>query len=276
MAHRYVGDSVFLQQDKGQIGSDGTDFSMVIPLACWGYALETVRFEHVPMLSPVPVAWWRGTAATTVTVANECFMDEMATLAGVDPLAFRLKHLPPGHVSRAIYGSTQVAVEADLMRRVLVAAADRAGWGQPPAPGWFRGIAAGFYDCDATYTAAVAEVTVGAGGPRIHRLVIASDSGLVLNHGRVEAQLFSNAVFALGSVMGQEITAERGRVRQTGFADFPLPTLADLPIIEPVTLESTRQPSGIGEPATPVITAALVNALSAALGRRVTTLPLKA
>lgn len=269
-AHRYVGESVFRQQEPQLVRADGYDFSMAIPFATYGYDVPALDFDQHPMEPQVPCAWWRGTASTTVQVAQECFMDELAALAGADPLDFRLRHLPAGRESRWEYTKGEVVTfRADLMRGVLDAAARAAGWGRT---GVAQGIACGLYDCPDTYTACVAEVVVEGGRPRLARLVVATDCGLVLNPDRVEGQVVSNAVFAVAS-LGQAITFRDGRAQQESFADFPLPTAADLPEIRSVVLPSTRPPSGIGEPATSVVTAAILNALAKATGRRAEGLP---
>ncbi|HYE50922.1 MAG TPA: molybdopterin cofactor-binding domain-containing protein [Azospirillaceae bacterium] len=274
--HRTAAQSVFAQQEPGMMRPDGGDWTVGIPMATYGYAAANLAFEHHPMPARVPVAWWRGTASTTVQVAQECFMDELAALAGADPLEFRLRHLPPGRVSRAGYTEGEVVTfEADLMRRVLAAAAQAGGWGAP-APDGALGIACGLYDCPATYTACVAEVALRDGRPRVTRLVVATDCGLAVTPDVVRAQLVGGAVFALGSVFGQSIDFAGGRVRQRSFGDFPLPALADMPEIVPLVLESDRPPSGIGEPCIPVVTAAVMNAVSSATGRRVRSLPLGA
>ncbi len=271
-AHRYVGESVFRQQEPQLVRADGYDFSMAIPFATYGYDVPALDFDQHPMEPQVPCAWWRGTASTTLQVAQECFMDELAALAGTDPLAFRLRHLPKGRESSWSYmEGGAVTFRADLMRGVLEAAAKAAGWGG--RAGVAQGIACGLYDCPDTYTACVAEVAMGGGTPRLSRLVVATDCGLAVNPDRVQAQLVSNAVFAFASLT-QAITFRRGRAQQESFADFPLPTAADLPEVEAVVLPSTRPPSGIGEPATPVVTAAILNALAKATGRRPAGLPL--
>ncbi|HYC03732.1 MAG TPA: molybdopterin cofactor-binding domain-containing protein [Azospirillaceae bacterium] len=272
--HRIAAQSVFGQQEPKLLTPEGADFSMSIPMATYGYAVPNLSFEQHPMPARVPVAWWRGTTSTTAQVVHECFMDELAALAGEDPLAFRLRHLPPGRVSKAAYTKgEEPSFTADLMRRTLKAAAEAANWGTP-LKGGARGIAGGMYDCPATYTACVADVVLENGKPRVTRLVVATECGLALTPDIVKAQLVGGAVFALGSVLGQEITFAGGRVQQRDFAAFPLPGLRDLPEIMPVILESDRAPNGIGEPCIPIVTAAVMNAVSAATGKRVRSLPL--
>lgn len=223
-----------------------------------GYSIPNIYIDHAVRSSPVPVGSWRGVHSNHNAIFLECFIDEMAHAAGRDPYDFRraMMRSRPRHLA------------------VLRAAAERAGWGTASPQGQHKGIA----HCMAygSYVAAVAEVSVDAAGQvRVHRLVIALDCGHVVNPDQVTAQIEGSVAFALGAVLDQEITIESGRVVQRNFDHFPIPRLAAMPAVEAVLVPSGEDWGGVGEAVTPVIAPAILNAIHAATGKRVRTLPLK-
>ncbi len=156
----------------------------------------------------VPVGFWRAPGQQNAFY-RECFIDELAVAAGRDPVEFRLAMLKEG----------------DKNRLVLEAVAKAAGWGAPLRPGVHRGVAVA--DGFGSFAAMVAEVSVSAAGePRVERLVLAVDSGYVVNPDTCRAQAESNVVFGLGSILYQENNVKDGRIVESNFHDFPLP--ADL------------------------------------------------
>jgi CO/xanthine dehydrogenase Mo-binding subunit len=155
---------------------------------------------------------------------------------------------------------------------VLDLAATKAGWGTPPPAGRFRGIAQhASFD---SFAAAVAEVEVSGTSIAVRRVVVALDCGLVVNPNLVAAQMEGSVVFALGAAMKQQITWKGGRVEQSSFLDFDLVRMDGCPVIETHVVPGEGRPTGVGEPGVPPIAPAVANAIFAATGKRLRTMPL--
>lgn len=198
---------------------------------------------------------WRSVDLSYGTFFLESFVDELAQAAGEDPLAFRLALLD----------------ERPRVARALRAAADCAGWGAA-APG--RGLGAAVVSAWGTVCAQVAEVSVTDNRLVVHRICCAIDPGTIVNPDLVKAQVEGGILYGLGAALAQEITVTGGRVEQSSFRDYPTIRLADTPRIDVVLLESPDVPiGGVGEPPVPPIAPALCNAIAAATGRRVRSLP---
>jgi len=164
--------------------------------------------------------------------------------------------------------------EADLRRlkKVLQVAAEKAGWGRKLPAGHGLGLACHAYD-GRSYAAQVAEVSVVKGRLKVHKITCAVDCGPVVNPAGLQAQVEGGIVFGLSALFTQ-ITWEKGRTVQTGYLDFPLLRLADTPVIETHVVVGSDTPTGIGEPPVPLPIPAVLNALFAATGKRIRTLPL--
>ncbi len=203
------------------------------------------------------VGYWRCVSHYFNCFANEGFVDELAQAAGKDPVAFRLDMLK---------GKPRFA-------NVLRQAADRAGWGKPLAAGRAQGVALmEGYD---TYMAMVAEVSRGSDGEiRVHKVTSVSDMGRVVNPDTVDAQIMSSIIYGLSSALYNEITFDKGRVQQTNFDNYRVMRMNEAPVIDSVVVASTEKPGGIGEPGTAVSVAAVANAVSRLIGKRVRTLPM--
>jgi CO/xanthine dehydrogenase Mo-binding subunit len=185
----------------------------------------------------------------------ESFIDELAAAAKADPYEFRrglLKHAP-----RAL--------------GVLELAAKTAGWGSPPQPGRFRGIAQ--HRSFLSYVAEVAEVSVEQGQLRVHRIVCAVDCGRVVNPDIVRAQMESGIVFGLSAALKQRITYRGGKVEQSNFHDYRMLRMREMPRIDVAIVDSTEPPTGVGEPGVPPVAPAVANAIAAATGQRPRKLP---
>jgi isoquinoline 1-oxidoreductase beta subunit len=217
-----------------------------------------VRAQRVRL--PVPTGSWRGLGLLANTFALEGFMDELAHAAGEDPLAFRLKHLGEDEQGRR-------------WRRVLEAAATRAGWGTAVPEGRARGLAC---SVDAkTVVAQVAEVSVEGGRVRVHRITCAVDCGLVVNPDGATAQVEGAVTMALSSTLLEQLTWKDGQVQAENFHDYPLLTMADAPDIDTVFVGEGETPLGMGEPPLGPVAAAVANAVFALTGQRLRSLPLK-
>ena len=160
------------------------------------------------------------------------------------------------------------------LKGVLKLAAEKAGWGSPLPNGVARGIA-GYYSFE-TYTAAVAEVSVKNGVPKIHRLVYAVDCGRPVNPEGIRAQVEGAAIYGLSAALHDAITIKGGRVVQSNFNDYQMPRIADAPKTEIYIVPSKEEPTGIGEPGLPVVAASVCNAIYALSKKRIRRLPIRA
>ncbi|MES2130257.1 MAG: molybdopterin cofactor-binding domain-containing protein [Pseudomonadota bacterium] len=201
----------------------------------------------------VPVGYWRSVASSHNGFALESFVDELALAAGVDPLAYR----------RSMLG------EGGRERKVLDAAVACAG---QPGAGQQRGVA--LVAANGSVVAIVADLSVKGTAVKLHRISCAIDCGTVINPGSVRAQMEGGIAFALSATFYGEITLKDGAVEQSNFHDYRLLSLADLPPLEIVLVESSAAPGGAGEEAVGPVAPAIANALFAATGKRIRDLPL--
>jgi isoquinoline 1-oxidoreductase beta subunit len=220
----------------------------------YSIAGKRVRSQHVA--SHVPVHFWRSNGFSFNTFFTESFIDECALSANADPLDYRRKLLrsSPRH------------------HAVLDRVAEMASWDSPLAPGRGRGIA--IEECYRSVVAQVVEVTVGADREiTVDRVFCAVDVGLVINPDAVRAQMEGGIVFGLTTALMSKINFEGGAVVENNFHDFPMLRIADVPAITVQIVESDLPPGGAGEPGVVPVAAALGNAIYAATGTRIRSLP---
>ncbi len=234
---------------------DGIDFTAVRTFADATYEIPNQLVEYAMRNPHVPVGFWRAPGLQN-SFYRECFIDEVAHAAGKDPLALRLAMMKPD----------------DKNRRVLEAAAKMAGYNQPLPAGVFRGIAQS--DGFGSYTAMVAEVSVRDGAIKVHRVVFAIDSGYVVNPQACRAQAEGNVIYCLGQLY-EAHTIKDGRVVESNFHDFPLPRMPEMPRVETYFVPTGGFWGGHGEPGALNVMPAVLNAVFAATGKRVRSLPLK-
>jgi isoquinoline 1-oxidoreductase beta subunit len=220
------------------------------------YGFASQHMSHVATKSGVPVGFWRSVGHSHNAFFSESFIDELAVATKQDPLAFRLKLLK----------------DAPRYAAVLQLAADKASWGTPLPAGRSRGIA--LHKSFGSIVAQVAEVSLSNGQIRVHRVVCAIDCGTVVNPGTVAQQMESSVVYALSAALFGKIDIVGGVVQQSNFADAPMLTLSQTPVVETHIVPSTRHPAGVGEPAVPPLAPAVGNALFALTGKRQRALPL--
>jgi isoquinoline 1-oxidoreductase subunit beta len=275
LTHSYAAESVLAQQEPDQISADGADSNLAAPLVSMFYAVPNVRLEHRPVRPMVPCTWWRGTYWNNVTAATECFIDELAQLAGEDSIAFRLKHL-------AVEGKQEFTVTRDLripfdparMRRVLETLARSALWSTSAAVGSARGVACGIYDSPECHAAVAVEMALHDGEPALRNATVVLDVGTAINPSVVQAQAMGGFIMGASAALREQITWRQGTVEQKGFEDYPLLRMRDCPPIEVVIVPSDAGICGVGEIVTPAAIGAVTNAASRLLGERIRSWPI--
>lgn len=238
---------------EGQLDTSSVEGAHDLPYETQNLYVDWVRKEN-----GIPVGFWRSVGSSHTAFSTECFLDELAFAAKKDPLAYRLSLLEkhPRHAG------------------VLKLAAEKAGWNRRTQKGVFRGIAV--HESFGSYVAQVAEVSVGKDGvPKIHRVVCAIDCGQVVNPDTVAAQMESCIIFGLTAVLYGEITLKNGRAEQRNFYDYKMLRMNESPKIETYIVPSTEKHGGVGEPGTPPTAPAVVNAIFAATGKRIRSLPIR-
>ncbi len=218
------------------------------------YSIPNIRVSHAPVEVPVPLGFWRSVENSYTAFFIESFIDEMAAAAGVDPLTFRLRMLEshPRHAE------------------VLKVAASR-GEFMGASDGIARGIA--LHQSFGSIVAQVAEVEVKGSEIKVKRVTCAVDCGVVVNPDIVRQQMEGGIIFGLTAALKGAITFADGQSEQSNFDSYPLLTLAETPEIEVIIVPSTEAPTGCGEPGTPPIAPAVANAIFAATGKRLRSLP---
>jgi isoquinoline 1-oxidoreductase beta subunit len=223
----------------------------------FGYAIPNLLVDHAMRNPPIPAGFWRGVNNNQNALYTECFMDELAVAAGKDPLEFRRAMLAnsPKHLA------------------VLNAVAEKGGWGTPAPAGRHRGLAQhmGY----GSYVAACAEVSVSDDGVlTIHKITAATDCGHVVNPQQVEAQIEGSFAYGLSAALYGEITIAGGKVEQENFDTYPVLRMDAMPAVDSILIPSGGFWGGVGEPTIFVAAPAVLNAIYAATGKRVRTVPL--
>jgi isoquinoline 1-oxidoreductase beta subunit len=256
--HTIVGQSIIAGTSfEPYMVKDGIDETSVEGVRDTPYDIANMQVTlHTPK-SPVTSLWWRSVGNSHTAFVMETMIDELASAAGEDPVAFRRKLLAK---------QPRVLATLDL-------AALKAGWGKPLPKGRARGIAV--HESFGSVCAQVAEVSVEKGEVRVHRVVAAFDCGLVVNPLTVEAQVQGAIAFGLSAALHGAITFKDGKVVQSNFHDYPVLRLTEMPRVEVHIVPSAAdKPTGVGEPGTPPIAPAVANALFALTGKRARALPL--
>lgn len=255
--HRIAGGSIIARY-LGGLPDNGVDFDAVEIAVDPVYHLDDLKVHYIrEEPEVVPISWWRGVGVLRGIYAVECFIDELAHNAGIDPLTYRktlLQHRP--------------RVVAALERL-----AEQSNWGDPLPEGRGRGLAVG--EVFGSVVATVVELSaVGDKGIRIDRLVTVVDCGLVTNPTSVKAQMEGGTLFGLSAALFNEIEIEQGQVQQENFHEYRQLRMGEAPSVEVDIVPSAEAPGGVGEAGTALIGPALVNAVHAAFGDRVRQLPL--
>ena len=240
-----------------KIPDNGVDSFALEGLADHPYDIPNQRITY-GRREPGPQVWfWRSVGHSQNSFFSEGFIDELAVAAKADPFEFR----------RALLA------KSPRHKAVLDLAAQKAGWGTPLPAGVGRGIAVA--SSFGSYVAEVAEVSVDADGmPRVHRVVAAVDCGMTVNPLTIARQVESAIVYGLSAALYGKITHKAGIVEQGNFNTYPVLRINQMPKVEVHILPSTEAPGGIGEPGTPPLAPAVVNAIYAVTGKRLRSLPI--
>lgn len=221
------------------------------------YAVPNFDLSYTRQEIGIDVGYLRSVSHAPNCFAIESSIDEIAALASKDPLEFRRELLAgkPRHL------------------QVLKVIAERSGWGHAPKA-HFQGIA--FMEGYASHIAQVAEVSVETGRLKIHKITCVLDCGQTVNPRIVESQLESGIVYGLTAALWGNVTLRGGRVQQRNFNDHRVLRLDELPILDVHVIKSDAGPGGVGEAAVPPVAPSICNAIFAATGKRLRTLPIAA
>ena len=260
--HRIVGQSILAGTPFASVMvKNGIDATSVEGAANMAYAIPNISVELSTTQTGVPVLWWRVVGSSHTAFAVEAFIDEAAHAAGKDPFVFRRDLL--AHEPR--------------MRAVLELAAEKAGWdpAKPLPKGRGRGIAVA--EAFKTFVAQVAEVSLDKdGNVKVERVVCAVDCGTPINPDVIAAQMEGGIGFGLGAVLHSAITLKDGKVEQNNFDGYQVLRIAEMPKVEVHIVQSGEAPTGVGEPGVAPVGPAVANAIFAATGKRLHSLPFPA
>ncbi|MTW13629.1 molybdopterin-dependent oxidoreductase [Pseudoduganella eburnea] len=256
-SHRFAGSSIEARYAPEWLAK-GIDTDAV-EMAEGPYSIPARYVEYMPVETGVPTGFWRGVGPTHNIFVVESFIDELADAAGKDPVAYR----------QALLGKNPRALA------VLNLAAQKAGWAtRKPGPGEGFGVSVG--TAWGSFAAAVLECAVSKEGTvTVKRVVTAIDCGQPVHPDGVVAQAEGGQVYGLTAALYGKLTLENGRIMQSNFHDYPLMRMNEMPVMETHIVPSTESPGGMGELGTALIAPALANAVFAATGKRLRTLPLE-
>lgn len=255
--HTIVGQSIVADTPfEPFMVKNGIDALSVEGAATMPYLISNQQIElHSPKYL-VTVQWWRSVGHSHTAFVVETMLDELAQLAGQDPVQYRLDLLPAN----------------SRYRGVLQLAADKAGWGNTKLPaGHAYGVAV--HQSFDSYVAEIAEVSIANGKIRVHKVVAAVDCGMIVNPDGIIQQVESAIVYGLSAALHGAITLEKGRVMQSNFHDYVPLRISEMPAVDVHILPSAEPPTGIGEPGTPPIAPAVANAIFALTGKRLRRMP---
>lgn len=234
--------------------------------------IPNLRFEQSILNTNIPTGPLRAPGSNAISFVMQSFIDELAHAAGRDQVEFRLALLGEDRLVPAP-NPQQPGYDTKRMKDVLRAAAEKSGWGKALPRGSGQGVA--FHFSHRGYVAEVAEVSVAPDGAlKVHRVTVVSDVGPIMNLSGAENQVQGSIIDGLSGAWLQEVTIERGRVQQANFDTYPLLRITETPQVDVHFIQSDNPPTGLGEPALPPLPPAVCNAIFAATGRRIRSLPL--
>ncbi|MDR2239454.1 MAG: molybdopterin-dependent oxidoreductase, partial [Zoogloeaceae bacterium] len=254
----------------GKQPSSGAGYSSHLAWAC---KAPNLRRALTLMDLKVPTGPWRAPGCCAQVFAQQGFMHELALAAGRDHVEFLIDavnrdvpELAPTDPGRINFSPARAAA-------VIKLCAEKAGWGKPLPKG--RGLGLAWCYSHAGHAAQAVELSVDAKKRlTIHRVVVASDIGQVIDLAGAESQAQGASIDAFSMAMGQQLHIENGRIKEQNFRDYPILQMPFAPgVIEAYFVESGFPPTGMGEPALPAMPPAIANAIFAATGERVRAMP---
>ncbi|EJG03198.1 xanthine dehydrogenase family protein molybdopterin-binding subunit [Flavobacterium sp. F52] len=219
-------------------------------------AVKDKKIELNTPVLPIPIDNWRAVGLSHTIFAMESLTDELAYAAGMDPMAYR--HL--------------IYKDDPRLIGVLKAAEEKSQWGSPLPKGQARGVAV--FRAVSSFAAVVLEISVSKSGIKVNKATCAIDCGVPVNPEGIKAQIESNIVYGISAALYNEITFKDGMVEQNNFYDYKVLRMNEMPVVETIVIESSEKPGGIGEAAVSQTMPALTNAIYAATGKRIRTLPI--
>lgn len=243
-------------------GLQGNEFSMV--------ALENARVRQSLMDVATPCGAWRAPGSNTNAFVEQSFIHELAVLAERDHLEFLLELM--GSRRWIVEGNVN-ALNTGRAIDVIQRAAKEADWGRSMPSGQGQGLA--FYFCHAAHIAEIAEVTVNDDRSfHVNKVTVAVDVGPIINMSGALSQIQGAIIDGLSTMALQQITMERGVIQQDNFHQYPVMRISSAPEIDVHFIQSENPPTGLGEPALPPLAPAVTNAIHAAAGVRIRSMPL--
>ena len=243
----------------GGLPESGIDYISLEGAASLPYDIPNIRIEYIETDPGIPYGFWRSVGASVNGFVVEGFIDEMAAAAGEDPFEFRRTRLEQASAPQGGAGA----------RRSKRRAGERRS-----QPDDSAGLP--LMESFGTIVGQVAEVSVTDGTVRVHKVWCAVDTGWVINPDTIKAQMEGGTLYGLSAALNGEITIQNGRVVQSHFEDYRVLRMNEAPEVETFIVASAETPGGIGEPSTAMAAGALVNAIAAATGKRIYSLPIRA
>ena len=236
---------------------DGIDLMPTDGFRDMPYTVSNLEVRYAMRNTAVPVGFWRAVYHSQNPFARECFIDEICASTKQDPVAYR---------RRMLAHHTQLVPLLDAVAR-------SSRWHDPRPKG--HGVGVALNEMDQSYVAAAVEVEIAPNKlVKVKRVVVAIDCGYIVNPDTVAAQIESCVVFGLSATFFGEVNIRDGKVVQSNFSDTPVMMMRHMPVVESLLLPSGGSWGGVGEPPLSVVIPALANAIAAATGERVHSLPL--
>ena len=230
--------------------------------------------EYTPVKSFVPRGAWRAPGHNVTAWIDQTFIDEMAQLAGKDPVDFRLALLGSEDKMMPYRDHGGPEYSTKRLKHVIQLAVEKSNWYKPAPKGMYRGFA-----CHFMFGAYVAEVVTismpSSDKIKIENVVCAVDCGIVINKSGAINQLEGGIIDGLSAALYQAVHIEGGKANESNFNNYPLLRMKEAPTVEVYLVESDERPEGLGEMSLPPVAAALCNAIHAATGKRIHKLPVR-
>lgn len=260
--HKFIGESIQRQVFRANLDGKADDWAKEgISKEESPYAFPNAVVGNINVKTEIPIVWWRSVYPSSGSFGHECFVDELAHAAGKDPLALRLELLEKS-------GENAVAKRFITVLNVL---REKSGWDKPLPAGQGKGVA--MARSFASQCAHAIFVEKGPNGIKIRKVVTVLDCGMYVNPDNVRAQTEGNIVYGLTAAIKDGITYTNGQADQTNFHNFRHLRINEMPEVDIHIIENEEEPGGVGEPGLPPVAPALCNAIFAATGQRVRTLP---